>query len=102
MLCLRGTAVIAFGVLFLGCSHTLRVEIPETFHGEIRLICGEATKGSSSLLVVGSSGELTDVHCPAPHTHVHVVRTDGVAIDLRGTWLTTGDDVVREITFSVP
>lgn len=100
---LRSTTVFALTMFLLGCSQTLQVEAPNTFHGKIRLLCGDLVGSSGSRrLTVGTTGELTNVHCPSRQTHVQVVRPNGTTIDVSGTWVTTGDGIVREITFDVP
>ena len=95
-------AVFPLALVALGCGRTIHVQIPNDFHGQVRVVCGEIAKNQNPTLIVGNTGVLTDASCPTGQVPLQVRRLNGTVVSTSAKWGITGDGIVREIGFEVP
>jgi hypothetical protein len=90
------------GVLLLGCARKVQIEVPANFHGRVHILCTGFTEDRSTNIHVDASGASNASTCPARQADT-VVSRSGMAAPLETSvmWTTTGDGIVREITFDV-
>lgn len=86
----------------IGCTREVHVEVPAGFHGHVEIQCGDVVQDKDSTIHVGTSGTLSGISCPARQGHLLISRPDGSPIQTHEIWSTTGDGIVREISFDVP
>ncbi|SDF56101.1 hypothetical protein [Terriglobus roseus] len=96
------TSLILCVSVSIGCTREVHVEVPAGFHGHVEIICGEVEQDQDSIIRVGESGTMSGVSCPARQGHLLIARPNGQPIQTREIWSTTGDGIVREISFDVP
>jgi hypothetical protein len=95
-------ALALASIALLGCARKMQIEIPADFHGHVHIVCGDLDTDQRGTLHVTASGSMKDVTCPARQADVVVTRTgNGVPVDTSIMWMTTGDGIVREISFEV-
>jgi hypothetical protein len=95
-------ALAVTGIVLMGCARKVQIEVPEHFHGRVQIFCTGLTRDRSTNIHVDDSGSASVSTCPVRQTDA-VVSRSGVAAPLDTTvmWTTTGDGLVREITFDV-
>ena len=97
-----GLALALASVVLLGCARKVQIEIPADFHGRVHIVCGGLSTDKPGTLRVDGSGSLDGTTCPARQADVVVTRIgSGAPVDTSVLWMTTGDGLVREITFDV-
>jgi hypothetical protein len=90
------------GIALLGCARKVQIEVPAGFHGHVHIVCGGLDTDQRGTLHVNASGNMEGITCPARQADVVVTRNgDGVPVDTSVLWMTTGDGLVREISFDV-
>ena len=100
--CNAGIALALASVALLGCARKVQIEVPADFHGHVRIVCGGLSLDQPGTLRVARSGDLEGTTCPARQADAVVTRTGtGAPVDTSVLWMTTGDGLVREITFDV-
>lgn len=96
-----GVAFALTSVLLLGCARKLQIEVPADFHGRMHITCAGLTSDRTTTLHA-SGAELTAATCPERQSEVTVMRAGAAApVDTAVMWTTTGDGLVREISFDV-
>ncbi len=95
-------ALILFAMAAIGCTREVHVEIPSSFHGHVEIQCGDVVQDKESTIRVDNSGTLSGISCPARQGHLLISRPDGSPIQTHEIWSTTGDGIVRGISFDVP
>lgn len=94
--------LILCATVAIGCTREVHVEVPAGFHGHVEIACGDVVQDKDSTIRIGNSGTLSDISCPARQGHLLISRPDGSPIQTHEIWSTTGDGIVREISFDVP
>jgi hypothetical protein len=98
-----GAAMVISSVVLLGCARKVMIQVPSDFHGHVRISCGALTEDGSTNLRVDSSGTMVDVTCPIRQAEAVVTRSGtGAPVETSVLWLTTGDGLVREMSFDIP
>ena len=85
-----------------GCSRSLEVDVPGSYHGHVAIFCEQLSRASRSIHVE-ADGEARSATCPRAKTSLVVMR-DGVAVQPVSPpkWVVTGDGIVLSIEFDVP
>jgi hypothetical protein len=97
-----GSALAVASVLLLGCARKVQIEIPAGFHGHVRIACTGLSDDGSITLHVDDTGQVTAATCPVRQTDTIVTRSGAAGpVETSVMWTTTGDGLVREITFDV-
>ena len=97
-----GMALALASIALLGCARKVQIEIPADFHGHVHIMCGGLTTDQRGTLHVNATGSMEGITCPARQADVIVTRIgNGVPVDTSVMWMTTGDGLVREISFEV-
>ena len=97
-----GIALALASIALLGCARKVQIEVPESFHGRVHIVCGGLSVDRPGTLRTNASGNLEGTTCPARQADVVVTRLgSGAPVDTSVLWMTTGDGLVREITFDV-
>ncbi|SEC35987.1 hypothetical protein [Terriglobus roseus] len=98
-------ACIAFaltGVVLMGCARKVQIEVPADFHGHVRILCTGLSEDRSTNIHVDATGSIKASTCPVRQTDTVVSRSGvGAPLETNVMWTTTGDGLVREITFDV-
>ena len=96
-------ATLAVGsIVLLGCARKVQIQVPSGFHGHVTIACGGLSDDRSITLHVDARGQASAATCPMRQTDTVVTREDAAApIETSILWTTTGDGIVREITFDV-
>ena len=95
-------ALAITAIALLGCARKVQIEVPANFHGKVHILCTGLTEDRATNIRVDGSGSVAASTCPVRQTDTVVTRA-GVAapVDTSVMWTTTGDGLVREITFDV-
>lgn len=94
-------ALAAASALLLGCARRLQIEVPADFHGRVHITCTGLSSDRLTILRT-FSGEVLAATCPERQSEVTVLRTGSpTPVDAAVLWTSTGDGIVREITFDV-
>ena len=97
-----GIALALAGILLLGCARKLQIEVPAAFHGHVQITCAGLTSDRTGIMHVGDDGVIVAPTCPARQSDVIVTRQGNITpVDSSVMWTTTGDGLVREISFDV-
>ena len=97
-----GIALALASIALLGCAHKVQIEVPANFHGRVHIVCGDLSTDRPGTLRVTGSGSMDGITCPARQADAVVTRTGtGAPVETSVLWITTGDGLVREITFDV-
>ncbi len=97
-----GMTLALASLALLGCARKVQIEIPADFHGRVHIVCGGLTTDQRGTLHVDPSGSMEGITCPARQADAVVTRAgNGVPVDTSVLWMTTGDGLVREISFDV-
>jgi hypothetical protein len=97
-----GIALALASIALLGCARKVQIEVPADFHGRVHIVCGGLSVDRPGTLRIAASGDLEGTTCPARQADVVVTRLgSGAPVDTSVLWMTTGDGLVREITFDV-
>ncbi len=97
-----GIALAVASVLLLGCARKVQIEVPASFHGHVQVICTGLTEDRQTTLHVDETGVLSVATCPVRQTDTVVIRGgQSDPVETSVMWTTTGDGLVREITFDV-
>ncbi len=97
-----GIALALASIVLLGCARKVQIEIPAEFHGHVHIVCGGLNADRPGTLRISGSGSMDDVTCPARQADVVVTRAGAAQpVETSVMWTTTGDGLVREITFDV-
>ena len=95
-------ALAIASIALLGCARKLQIEIPAGFHGHVQITCAGLTMDRTGTLHVDHDGVITAVTCPARQAETVVTRAGEQApVDTSIMWTTTGDGLVRAISFDV-
>jgi hypothetical protein len=87
----------------LGCTRKVLIEVPASFHGHVVIHCGVLTEDRSNVLRVDVDGTSAEAPCPVRQTDTLVTRANsGTPVETSVMWLTTGDGLVREMSFDIP
>jgi hypothetical protein len=99
----RSGAVLAFaGIVLMGCARKVQIEVPANFHGTVHIRCTGLTEDRSTTIHLDASGETSAALCPVRQTDTVVTRAGMAApVETNVMWTTTGDGLVREISFEV-
>ncbi len=91
------------GVILLVCARKVLILVPPNVHGHVVFKCGSLSEARSSTIRVNGSLTLDSATCPVRQAETVVSRTDAVTPQpVTVIWSTTGDGLVREISFDVP
>lgn len=97
-----GIALALASIALLGCARKVQIEVPADFHGRVHIVCGGLSADRPGTLRVDGSGSMDGTTCPARQADAVVTRVgSGAPVDTSVMWMTTGDGLVREITFDV-
>ena len=95
-------ALAITGIALLGCARKVQIEVPANFHGRVHILCTGLTEDRATNIHVDGSGSVSASTCPVRQTDAVVSRAGAAApVDTSVMWTTTGDGLVREITFDV-
>lgn len=95
-------ALALTGIALLGCARKVQIEVPENFHGRVHILCTGLSEDRSTNIHVDASGSVKASTCPVRQADTVVSRTGVVApLETSVMWTTTGDGLVREISFDV-
>jgi hypothetical protein len=95
-------ALALTGIVLMGCARKVQIEVPANFHGHVRILCTGLSEDRSTNIHVDASGSIEASTCPVRQTDTVVSRMGVVGpLDTNVMWTTTGDGLVREITFDV-
>ncbi|AFL89549.1 hypothetical protein Terro_3332 [Terriglobus roseus DSM 18391] len=95
-------ALAITGIVLLGCARKVQIEVPANFHGHVRILCNGLTEDRSTNIHVDASGAVNATTCPVRQTGTVISRAgESAPVDANVMWTTTGDGLVREITFDV-
>lgn len=95
-------ALALTGIVLLGCARKVQIDVPANFHGHVQILCTGLSEDRSTNIHVDASGSIKASTCPVRQTDTVVSRVGVVApLDTSVIWTTTGDGLVREITFDV-
>jgi hypothetical protein len=99
----QGSFALAItGIALLGCARKVQIEVPANFHGRVHILCTGLTDDRATNIRVDGTGSVSASTCPVRQTDAVVSRTGvGVPVDTSVMWTTTGDGLVREISFDV-
>ena len=97
-----GVAFAVGSIALLGCARKLQIEIPAGFHGHVQITCGGLTLDHTGTIHVDTDGVITAATCPERQADVVVLRKgEASPVSTSVMWTTTGDGLVREISFDV-
>ena len=97
-----GIALALASLLLLGCARKVQIEVPAGYQGHVHIVCAGLSQDRMGTLRVTGNGEVTMATCPERQADAVVMRTgSGTPLDATVMWTTTGDGLVREITFDV-
>ena len=95
------TQILVLSFVIVGCaSPTLHISVPNDFHGEIDLLCGEVGKGDISI-AVDRSGHAPEFPCPRKEAKVFLLRNGKTYPIYDAEWRTTGDGIPRGIRIKI-
>ena len=95
-------ALAITGIALLGCARKVQIEVPANFHGRVHIVCTGLSEDRSTNIRVDGTGSVNASTCPVRQTDTVVSRAGAAApVDTSVMWTTTGDGLVREITFDV-
>ena len=95
-------ALAITGIVLMGCARKVQIEVPADFHGRVHILCTGLSEDRSTNIRVGETGSLNASSCPVRQTGTVISRAGASApVDTNVMWTTTGDGIVREITFDV-
>ena len=95
------TQILVLSFVIVGCaSPTLHISVPNDFHGEIDLLCGEVGKGDISI-AVDRFGHAPEFPCPRKEAKVFLLRNGKTYPIYDAEWRTTGDGIPRGIRIKI-
>jgi hypothetical protein len=99
-----GLVLLVGETLGFGCARkpTMKVIVPENFHGTVSLNCTSFGEVNHTV-TVGTNGRLEDVACPTSTSRVEIQRAGKPILSKDGIyWQRTGDDIPVGVQFAVP
>jgi hypothetical protein len=98
-----GAGLAIASVVLLGCARKVLIVVPTDVHGHVVIQCGDLKEAGNLTLRVTSSARLENATCPVRQVDTVITRTNSSnPIQTSVIWETTGDGLVREMSFDVP